>query len=574
MSRQPPTHGYAVSQQHTSPSSDTYSYNSRPSRSVVDRLSSGQQQGYGAPLPVTADDWERANELQHPAYRQPRPSVYSLYPGGYAAQQHSQSQPEAMHPRLRQDVVDPAAQAAWRRHRQQQQQWQQQQWQQQREREALEAGARTPLPVGAVSVVKEVVVETQPAPVEAQSPMEPQRSASVVALYQSSEMAETQRLTAIGAAAALEPVPAVVEDQAPAASSPKITAQSILTFPQVTRRPSNGSILPELALDVVDQNRVEQAPAPKRRTSFRASIGRTTSRLKAALSIGVERPAPELEPEPEPSIDELMLKWKALVSKREEQEANMEGAYDPFQDMIEDAMDLKYKELRGGGRFLIYEEAAELPAKVPIELPVMEEKPAVSKEEGKTWMAHSEKEDEISEFCDPYTGSAQRPSSPSESSGVSGELIYFPKPRTYDPPPPPPTDCRCATPCTTRCRDPFRQEAEPDTDEAVVEHCVKEQYDWEPSPTDGGWEAKVELDVEVDDTGSPTSSPPRPRESRIPRVASRASSVRRTRAQPAEVPKAPAPAKGRKDSAFVPGAAQSTQSRDRYPKYRQMSSKK
>ena len=124
MSRQPPTHEYAISQQHTSPSSDTYSYNSRPSRSVVDRLSSGQQQGYGAPLPVTADDWERANELQHPAYRQPRPSVYSLYPGGYAAQQHSQSQPEAMHPRLRQDVVDPAAQAAWRRHRQQQQQWQ------------------------------------------------------------------------------------------------------------------------------------------------------------------------------------------------------------------------------------------------------------------------------------------------------------------------------------------------------------------------------------------------------------------------------------------------------------------
>jgi hypothetical protein len=334
--------------------------------------------------------------------------------------------------------------------------------------------------------------------------------------------------------------------------------------------------VPEQAHGVVDRDVIEQPPIPKRKSSFRRTLGCTTSKLLgstflAALRTGDEPPAPEQPP----SANEIMSKWRALISEREEQERKMEGAYNPFQDMIEDAMNLKYKELKGEGSFLIYEESVELPAKVPVELPVQmavkEEEPAAPKE-NKTWVVHS-KEDEITEFCDPYTGSVQRPSSPSESPRAGVEMFCLPKPRTYDPPPPKLTACRCATPCTTKCRAPILQVAQPDEHEPVMAPVVEKQHHWTPSPTGGSQHVDVEADVEANDESQQTSSPLRRRESRIPRPASRALSTQWNAAQPAEVPRPPAPSKGRKDS-VQPGASQPAQSRGWYSKVSQTSSKK
>jgi ABC-type ATPase with predicted acetyltransferase domain len=142
-------------------------------------------QNYDTPLPPATKDWERANEIEHHAPRQPVPDLRPKFSGGCSEQQQQQSPYVVVNSQHRAGMVAAAnrASSAWKQHLRRMQQ------QQQREREQhlLDTAAQTPLPIRSVSVVKEVVVATQPAP------MEPQRSAPVVGTQQPSITADTQR---------------------------------------------------------------------------------------------------------------------------------------------------------------------------------------------------------------------------------------------------------------------------------------------------------------------------------------------------------------------------------------------
>ncbi|KAF2628392.1 hypothetical protein BU25DRAFT_34740 [Macroventuria anomochaeta] len=330
----------------------------------------------------------------------------------------------------------------------------------------------------------------------------------------------------------------------------------MLTFLQA-RKESGDSITPEQDLDVVAKEGAipEQPPKVKRKPSIRRALGRAGSKVSNAFLAALRTGADEPPEEPAP-LDKIKIEWEAFNFEREQQEKAMGGAFDSFQDMIEEAMDSKYKELKGEGKFLIYEDAIELPVEPPVELPV------VPNEDESAWVIHTKKEEEIIEFCDPYTGSVQRPCSPSESPHVSGDYLacHPPKPRTYPPGP-------HSTAEVARSEKP-----------KVV---VDEQHDSTPSPSDDS--QPVQLEAEVDDERPKTRMAPKQGESRLPRPTSRArgspasgrreSSVQPNAAQPADASKSRAPSKSRKDS-VQPGASLSVQAKDRYPQYRHMSSKK
>ncbi|KAJ4370123.1 hypothetical protein N0V86_008859 [Didymella sp. IMI 355093] len=125
------------------------------------------------------------------------------------------------------------------------------------------------------------------------------------------------------------------------------------------------------------------------------------------------------------STDRILSDWKTYLSEFDQKHDNMEDGFDPFQDVIEDAFDAKYKDLLGEGRFLVdEEEEAELPAEVPVEMPVQEVQ-AVPTKDANTWIAHKKAEEAFSEIRDIHTGSARRRLSASEF------VVHPPKPRTY-----------------------------------------------------------------------------------------------------------------------------------------------
>ena len=253
-----------------------------------------------------------------------------------------------------------------------------------------------------------------------------------------------------------------------------------------------------------------------------------------------------------------MTEWQTFLFEQKQQQTAMKGAFDSFQNMIQAGMNSKYKELKGEGDFLLDEEAVELPAKGPIEILVETKEPAAPNEEESTWVTHTKKEEEVTEFRDPYTGSVKRPCLPFESPRVSADFLvcHPPKPRTYPTGPSSPT-----------------QVAQPEKPKSVV----KDQHGATPGPKDGS--QTIQLEAAVVDERLKIPNVVKERESRLPRPAPkvggrsvsghRATSVHANAAQPAETPKSRTLPRYRKDS-VQPGTPQPAQTKERYAKYRHM----
>lgn len=89
----------------------------------------------------------------------------------------------------------------------------------------------------------------------------------------------------------------------------------------------------------------------------------------------------------EPSeADKVMAKWRASTSRMEKQRSMRRSTFEPFRVVIEEALDSKYTELRGAGKFLINDDLVDSTVDTTVacstELPVDEEE-AVAPNEGK-----------------------------------------------------------------------------------------------------------------------------------------------------------------------------------------------
>lgn len=301
-------------------------------------------------------------------------------------------------------------------------------------------------------------------------------------------------------------------------------------------------------MDLIAQDRAisERSSAPKR-----ASIGRSIKRTGSQFLAVLRKAADKVPTNKASGADRIMAEWHALLSERGEQEIMMQGAYDPFQDMIEEAFDLKYKELRGEGSFLIQEESVELPVKTLIEPPIEEEEPAAQSQTESIWLTHSKKEEDIAEFHDPHTGSVRRSASTSESPRVSGDFMVCCPPRP---------------PHTAVLESGLTYALEPPS--IAVARLEEPQRHWTPSPTDDIQSVETE-------TGMSDRCPETPSPSRLPRPVTRdsgsialsrtTSQVQSSPVQPDEALEPQTPPKYRKDS-VQPGAFQCPQPTEHYSK--------
>ncbi|KAF3034021.1 hypothetical protein E8E11_001770 [Didymella keratinophila] len=288
--------------------------------------------------------------------------------------------------------------------------------------------------------------------------------------------------------------------------------------------------------DFTPQNGKGTLPVPKlsRRGSFRLSVRKVGQGLLTALRMG--------EPPVVFKADDTIADWKTYLSEFNQKEEKMEEAFDPFQDSIENALNAKYKEFFGEGKFLIDErEEVELSAEVPIELPVQEAE-VVPTEDADTWLAHRKAEEAFSEARDPYTGSARHRLSASEL------VVHPPKPRTYPVGPEflrAPLCRACSTPCSTETtaapRSVGTESIEPDSAEDDQHYSTPDSAE-SPEP-----------EAEAEAVQPKTPSPP---PSRLPRAASvgrsRKSVSRRTppnRRQSTAQPVEESTTQARKDSA-------------------------
>lgn len=240
------------------------------------------------------------------------------------------------------------------------------------------------VPEGAVGVVKEVILEPQPANTK--------RRVSFITNTQPL-VTTIQAKAAQRSASTIEPH-TVILNQLKAVRS-QYQSRSDDVHERVSR-------------DFALQNGTStlSGPSISRKPSIRRSFRSAAQGLLAALRIG--------EPPVGFKADDAFAEWKTYLAEFNHKYDNMEDGYEPFQDVIEEAFDAKYKDLMGEGKFFLNEEErAELPAEVPVELPVQEAE-VVPTEDADTWLAHRKAEEAFSKVRDAYTGSARRRLSASE----------------------------------------------------------------------------------------------------------------------------------------------------------------
>lgn len=321
-------------------------------------------------------------------------------------------------------------------------------------------------------------------------------------------------------------------------------------------------------------NRNDSSILPTRKLERKASFKRTLGR--AGRSIGVSPgilTALHLGEDPVVNCaDKVLSDWKTYLSDFDQKHENMDGAFDSFQDSIEDAFDAKYKHFLGEGRFLIDEEdEASLTVEMPAELPKQEVQ-VVSAEDADIWNAHRKGEQAFSEVRDVYTGSARRELSEAEL------VVYPPKPRTFSAGPGllrTPLCHACTSPCppTPEPPQPVKQKS------IELESTEDDQRYVTLDPVDSLDPMSIEAEMEVGQPVTP-SPPAKEGEAKLPRPASHSRSGssksgqrftgrRPSTARPVEEPKPQA----RKDStqnesSTKPVTQRRALSRDqeRYPK--------
>lgn len=357
------------------------------------------------------------------------------------------------------------------------------------------------VPEGTVGIVKEVTLEPQPASTKRRVSFTPSTQPPVTTIQATAAHAST-----------------------PTYQPHTVTLDQLKAVKPQQRSRSDAGNEP-MPRNFALEHGTSTLPGPKipRRSSVRKLFGSAAQGLLTALRMG--------DPPVDIKADDTFADWKTYLSQFNQREENMEDAFDPFQDSIENAFDAKYKEFLGEGKFLIDERAeAKLSAEVPIELPVYQAD-IVPTEDADTWLAHRTAEEAFSEVRDAYTGSARRCLS------VSKLVIHPPKPRTYPVGPDflrAPLCRACSTPCSTKTTSAPQSvgigSLEPDS-AGDDQHYLTPDSAETPEP---------EAEVEIDQPKTPSLPP-----SRLPRAtsvdSSRISISRRTRpnrrqstAQPAE----------------------------------------
>lgn len=317
------------------------------------------------PLPTNVDDWTTASETEQHTITPP-----NLWPT-FAEMQQPQPQLQAVDSQNWSGMAGAADTATAIVLRQ---------------RQAMETDFHMSLPLRPLGIV-EVVEEKQPLSTK------PRRSASAVGLRQPSFTVRTQQpITTIEATKpqmliAPDVPHTVTKDQIMVVSFPILLIDQCSHISQA-RRLSVSSITSEpKQIDVVvrDGAKSDQPPTLKQKSSFRKTIRRTRNKLSSAVLAALRVGSAATE---QSSADRMLTEWKALVSEHEQEEMTMEGVYNPFQDMIEEAMDSKYQELMGGGTFLIHKESVKLPAELPVELAAKQKESTRPTEEEYTWLTH------------------------------------------------------------------------------------------------------------------------------------------------------------------------------------------
>jgi hypothetical protein len=456
--------------------SDTNSPNSNPP------ISSGRTSGTYTPSShASNNDWNMANEMEQHAFP-PRPVAPNPYHWqGYAEIQHSQLLPQINIEQQRPIVA--TSQATVASAARQTQHYYAPSPPAPRYGTELTPDCDIMAPVaplvvseGAVGVVKEVTLEPQPASTKRRVSFTPSTQPPVTII----------QATAAHASTPTHQPHTVTLDQLKAVKSQ-----------QRSRSDAGNEPMPR---DFALETGTSTLPGPKisRRSSVRKLFGSAAQGLLTALRMG--------EPPVEFKADDTFADWKTYLSLFNQKEENMEDAFDPFQDSIENAFDAKYKELLGEGKFLIDERAeAELPAEVPIELPV-HQADIVPTEDADTWLAHRTAEEAFSEVRDAYTGSARRRLS------ISKLVIHPPKPRTYPVGPDflrAPLCRACSTPCSAKTT------SAPQSVGTVSLEPDSAGDDQHYSTPDSAESLEPKAEVELDQPKTPSPPP-----SRLPRATS------------------------------------------------------
>ncbi|KAG9198129.1 hypothetical protein G6514_010455 [Epicoccum nigrum] len=153
-----------------------------------------------------------------------------------------------------------------------------------------------------------------------------------------------------------------------------VIRDQLMTAVEPQNSASNATSKQSLENGVQDDTISGKAPKLRRKESFKKSWGRARNKVSSALlggPLGLRSYVDEQSAAK--GADHSMAMWRSFMAERERCEMALEGSFDSFQDAMEGAMDLKYRELRGEGGFLIHEEASTFLTGQSNEVPTQDE---------------------------------------------------------------------------------------------------------------------------------------------------------------------------------------------------------
>ncbi len=143
-----------------------------------------------------------------------------------------------------------------------------------------------------------------------------------------------------------------------------------------------------------------------------------SSAVLAALRSGAHQPSIDSK------ADVAMAEWKCFLIKCKQEETAMGGAFEPFQDMVEQSMNARYKELKGKGAFLIDRETMEFASGKQVE-PSLERIGFTKRGcEERASLMRAKKDSDVGESRIPCVGSTMRSHLPED---VVSVLFHSPK---------------------------------------------------------------------------------------------------------------------------------------------------
>lgn len=171
----------------------------------------------------------------------------------------------------------------------------------------------------------------------------------------------------------------------------------------------------------------KQLSVPMRKTSLRHSIGRAGNRFSKAVLAALRSSTGE--PPVHSKADMIMTEWQSFLSDRDPAETAKEGAFEPLQNMIAEAVDLKYEELRAKGGFVLLADAGESSIKElldsPAELALKLKEPMIPNVEEITRVSYTKREQQSEELHGPHVCNIKGPGLPSVAPQVSADYRHI-----------------------------------------------------------------------------------------------------------------------------------------------------